>query len=324
MGRQSIQGKIVQKACEEFKSTPSLTLAKKIYKENPESFKDVEAVRDYIRRYRGTHGEKERKRGKIKVEYTPKELPKSHAEDFTPYEISQSRVLIISDLHFPYQNNEAIEVAINYGVEKDVNCILINGDLFDFATISRHEKDWKFRPVVDEVNAVKQFFDYLKDRLPNARIVFKEGNHDERFEKWAFQKVPEFQKLDVLKLSSILKLTERGIEHVTDKRPVKLGKLTVLHGHELNGSGGVNPARATFLKTIDNVLIGHCHRSSQHTEPTLGGDVIVTTSIGCLCGLYPMFARVNKWNHGFGYVDLDVKTGNYKLENLKIIGGKVF
>lgn len=324
MAGQSIQGKIVQKACEDFKSTPSLTLAKKIYKENPESFKDVEAVRTLIRGYRGTIGAYMRKAMKTRVEYIPKELPKSHAETFEPYEISQSRVLIISDLHFPYQNNEAIEVAINYGVEKDVNCVLINGDLFDFATISRHEKDWKFRPVVDEVNAVKQFFDYLKDRLPNARIVFKEGNHDERFEKWAFQKVPEFQNLDILKLSSVLKLTERGIEHVTDKRPVKIGKLTVLHGHELNGSGGVNPARATFLKTIDNVLIGHCHRSSQHTEPTLGGDVIVTTSIGCLCGLYPMFARVNKWNHGFGYVDLDVKTGNYKLENLKIINGKVF
>lgn len=324
MGRQSIQGKIVQKACDEFKSTPSLTLAKKIYKENPESFKNVEAVRTLIRGYRGTIGAYMRKTMKTRVEYIPKELPKSHAEDFTPYEISQSRVLIISDLHFPYQNNEAIEVAIKYGVEKDVNCVLINGDLFDFATISRHEKDWKFRPAKEEIEAVNQFFDYLKDRLPKARIVFKCGNHDERFDKWMYHKAPEFLGIEEFTLAGYLRLAEKGIEYVTDKRPVKLGKLTVLHGHELNGSGGVNPARATFLKTIDNVLIGHCHRSSQHTEPTLGGDVIVTTSIGCLCGLYPMFARVNKWNHGFGYVDLDVKTGNYKLENLKIIGGKVF
>lgn len=324
MAGQSIQGKIVQKACEDFKSTPSLTLAKKIYKENPESFKNVEAVRTLIRGYRGTIGAYMRKTMKTRVEYIPKELPKSHAEDFTPYEISQSRVLIISDLHFPYQNNEAIEVAIKYGVEKDVNCVLINGDLFDFATISRHEKDWKFRPAKEEIEAVNQFFDYLKDRLPKARIVFKCGNHDERFDKWMYHKAPEFLGIEEFTLAGYLRLAEKGIEYVTDKRPVKLGKLTVLHGHELNGSGGVNPARATFLKTIDNVLIGHCHRSSQHTEPTLGGDVIVTTSIGCLCGLYPMFARVNKWNHGFGYVDLDVKTGNYKLENLKIIGGKVF
>jgi hypothetical protein len=71
-----------------------------------------------------------------------------------------------------------------------------------------------------------------------------------------------------LTLKVILKLDEKGIELVTDRKPVKIGKLTVLHGHELNGSGGVNPARATFLKTIDNVLIGHVHRSSQHTEPT--------------------------------------------------------
>lgn len=324
MARQTIQGKIVQKACEEFKSTPSHTLAKKIYKENPESFKNSEAVRSLIRTYRGANGKKNRQEAKTRVEYIPKTLPVSHAEDFTPYEISQSRVLIISDLHFPYQNNEAIEVAINYGVEKDVNCVLINGDLFDFATISRHEKDWKFRPAKEEIDTVNQFFEYLKDRLPKARIVYKYGNHCERFDKWMYHKAPEFLGIEEFTLAGYMKFAERGIEYVTDKRPVKLGKLTVLHGHELNGSGGVNPARATFLKTIDNVLIGHCHRSSQHTEPTLGGDVIVTTSIGCLCGLYPMFARVNKWNHGFGYVDLDVKTGNYKLENLKIINGKVF
>lgn len=324
MAGQTIQGKMVQKACEEFKSTPSLTLAKKIYKENPESFKDVEQVRTLIRGYRGKIGKYMRETMKTRVEYIPKELPKSHAETFEPYEISQSRVLIISDLHFPYQNNEAIEVAINYGIEKDVNCVLINGDLFDFATISRHEKDWKFRPAKEEIEAVNQFFEYLKDRLPNARIVFKCGNHDERFDKWMYHKAPEFLGIEEFTLAGYLRLAEKGIEYVTDKRPVKIGKLTVLHGHELNGSGGVNPARATFLKTIDNVLIGHCHRSSQHTEPTLGGDVIVTTSIGCLCGLYPMFARVNKWNHGFGYVELDVKTGNYKLDSLKVINGKVF
>jgi len=324
---QTIQGKLVQKECERFKSTPSLTLAKKIYKENSELFKSVENVRTLVRSYRGAHGKQhkeEKKRSNLLVEYTPKQLPESHAETFEPYVISQSRVLIISDLHFPYQNNEAIELAIDYGVDKNVNCVLINGDLFDFASISRHEKDWRQRSVKDEFDAVRMFLDYLHDRLPKARVIFKEGNHDERMEKWLFHKAPEFFDMDEFRLEVLLKLGERKIEHVKDKRPIKIGKLNVLHGHELQGGGGVNPARATFLKTIDNVLIGHCHRSSQHTEPTFAGNVIVTTSIGCLCGMYPMFARVNKWNHGFGYVDLDVKTGDYVLQNLKIINGKIF
>jgi len=325
MAKANLLSDIVKEYCEKWKTLPTMTLAKKIYKEQSKLFKDLEDVRGKVRYFRGQSGDFKRKHvGERKIEYLPKQLPVSHAETFEPYIISQSRVLIISDLHFPYQNNEAIELAIDYGVDKDVNCVLINGDLFDFASISRHEKDWRQRSVKEEFDAVRMFLDYLQDRLPKARIVYKEGNHDERMEKWLFHKAPEYFDMDEFRLEVLLKLGERKIEHVKDKRPVKIGKLTVLHGHELNGSGGVNPARATFLKTIDNVLIGHCHRSSQHTEPTLGGNVIVTTSIGSLCGLYPMFARVNKWNHGFGYVDLDVKTGDYVLQNLKIINGKIF
>jgi hypothetical protein len=35
-----------------------------------------------------------------------------------------SKFLIISDLHFPYQNNEAIILALDYGKEKKVDCIV--------------------------------------------------------------------------------------------------------------------------------------------------------------------------------------------------------
>ncbi len=322
MGGVNNQTNLIKEYCLRFPTVQHLTLAKKIYSENKESFKNVEHCRDLIRNRRGKISGSGYKVKEV-AEYTP-ELPKSYAETFEPFILSQSKVLIISDLHFPYQDNKAIELALNYGQKKGMNCILINGDLFDFATISRHEKDWRHRPLKEEIETVNKFFAYLKKRFPKVRIIFKEGNHDERFDKWLFHKSPEVYDVAGLTLKDVLKLPEKKIELVTDRLPVKIGKLTVLHGHELNGSGGVNPARATFLKTIDNVLIGHCHRTSQHTEPTLGGDVIITTSTGCLCGMYPMYARVNKWNQGFAFVDHEIKTGEYRIENLKIINGKVY
>jgi len=318
---------IIKKYLRKFPTLPSLTLAKKVYNENKLYFNDLEQCRNNIRYHRGKSGKEDR--AKIandeflnqKIQFS---LPESHAEHYDPYIISQSRVLILSDLHFPYQDNIAIKAAINYGKNKKVNCILINGDLIDFATISRHEKDWRHRTVAIEFEYVRAFLKELRKHFPKAKIVFKEGNHDERWEKWLFLKAPEIFDDSEFKLQSRLKLGELKIDIVQNKLPVKIGKLTVLHGHELQGGGGVNPARATFLKTIDNVLIGHCHRSSQHTEPTLNGNVIVTTSQGCLCGMYPMFARVNKWNQGFSYVEHDIKTGDYNLQNLKIIKGKVY
>jgi predicted phosphodiesterase len=315
---------IVIDYCTKFEDVPSKTLAKKMYKDYPDFFKDIEDCRDKIRYRRGKSGTKNLKEvGQNIIPYVPK-LPKSHAETFIPFEVNYSKILILSDLHFPYQDNKAIELALKYGEKNKMDCILINGDLFDFATISRHEKDWRHRSLVDEIDTVKEFFDYLQHRFPNVKIIFKEGNHDERFDKWLFHKSPEFFDISGLTLKDVLKLNEKGIDYVCDRLPVKIGKLLVLHGHELNGSGGVNPARATFLKTIANVLIGHCHRTSQHTEPTLNGDVIVTSSQGCLCGMFPMFARINKWNLGFSFVNHNIKSGEYKLDLLKIIKGKVY
>ena len=324
----SVQSEIVKKELKRFPTLPKLTLARKIYKENNLQFKDVEHARHIIRYLCGKRGKDNLKALGTNTQFVNKqtifELPESHALTYEPYIINQSKILCISDLHFPYQDNEAILCAINKGKKEDVNCILINGDLMDFATISRHENDWRHRSVHEEFKATRLFLEQLRKHFPKAKIVFKEGNHDERWEKWLFLKAPEIFDDPEFTLEMRLKLGELGIDIVKDKLPVKIGKLTVLHGHELQGGGGVNPARATFLKTIDNVLIGHCHRSSQHTEPTLSGHVIVTTSQGCLCGMYPMFSRVNKWNHGFSFIEHDIKTGDYYLNNLKIIKGKLF
>lgn len=318
-------GIIVKSYLDRFPDTPDLTLAKKIYKENPKQFKDVEAVRSIVRGYtRCLSGNKVTKYYKGSDPLPKFNLPESFAETFEPYCVSQSRILIISDLHFPYQDNKAITLALQYGLDKDVNCILINGDLLDFATISRHEKDWHHRSVGQEFDAVRQFLKTLRDNFPKAQIIFKHGNHCERWEKWLFTKAPELFDCKDFELEILLKLGELGIVTVKRKLPIKIGKLTVLHGHELNGSGGVNPARATFVKTLESTLVGHSHKTSNHVETTMHGNTISVSSTGCLCGMTPHWNPINKWNSGFAYVEHDIKTGEYLLENKMIIKGKVF
>jgi predicted phosphodiesterase len=311
-----------------FPKLPSLTLAKKIYAENNKQFADIDVVRSSIRYYRGKKGEKPKSQlGTFEfldqdIEF---EMPESYSETFEPYLINQSRTLIISDLHFPYQDNEAIKIAINYGKEKQVNCILLNGDVFDFASISRHEKSWRQRQVHQEFEAVRIFLNSLRQHFPKAKIVFKYGNHDERYEKFLFLKAPEIFDCTDFQLEVLLKLAELKIEVVKDKLPIKIGKLTVLHGHELfGGSGGVNPARGTFLKTLENVVVGHYHKTSSNTEASMYGNVFSVHSVGCLCGKNPYFMPINKWNTGFAYCELEIKSGNYTFYNLKIINGKIY
>lgn len=326
-----INGKIILEALTKFPKTPSLTLAKKIYNENKQAFLSLDSVRSLVRYYRGQMGNINREKIEIKDHFkevgskNPFTLPESHAESFDPFIISQSKVLILSDLHFPYQDNKAIELAIKYGQKKDINCVLINGDMLDMPQHSRHERDWRNRSTKQEFDAVRQFLNYLRQEFPKARIIFKQGNHDERWEKWLYIKAPEIFDDEYFHLEQRLGFNELRIEMVKDKLPIKIGKLTVLHGHELaGGSGGVNPARAAFLKTLDSVLIGHFHKTSQHTEASMYGDIYSVNSVGCLCGMNPQYMPINKWNLGFAYVEHEIKSGDYELHNLKIIKGKVY
>ena len=329
-GQPSLKNKIVREYIVKFPNTPNGGLARKILKEHPLLFSNTEAIRTMIRSVTGSKGIadisnlKDKSLVREKRKSTDYLLPESYANEYISYEIKQSRILIISDLHFPYQDNEAISLALDYGKDKKIDCIILNGDIFDFATISRHEKDWRSRNVVQEFEAVKSFFKTLRLHFPKTKIVYKYGNHDERYEKFLYAKAPEIFDMPEFQLEIILKLGELKIDIVKDKRPIILGKLTVLHGHELFGMGGVNPARATFTKTMEDTLVGHYHRTSSHSEPTMNNRLINVHSQGCLCEMHPLFAPINKWCHGFAYVELNIKTGEYFLDNKKIVKGKVY
>lgn len=306
-------------------------LGRLLYKEFPQNYKDADSARKSIGNVKGVNGKRNRNyRDKslfvpVTNDKTPYKMPESFNVDYSPYKLQATKTLIISDLHIPYQINEAVELAIKYGIDRGANCVLINGDLIDFANISRFEKDWRMRTIPQEFEATRQFLYYLRSKFPNAKIVFKEGNHDERWEKFLYNKAPEIFDDAEFHLDIKLRLGELGINHVKDKRPITIGKLWVLHGHELaGGAGGVNPSRSTFLKTNTSSLVGHYHKTSQHTETTMSGEVISVNSVGCLCGLNPLYMPINKHNLGFAFTELDLKSGEYHLENLKIIKGKVY
>ncbi len=135
MGVLSKKGEIILDYLKRFPDLPTLTLAKKIYKDTPESFKDVEQVRFQINYHTGKAGKKllkgltDKSFLKQKRNSNPYGLFPTSAETFIPYEIKSQRTLIISDLHFPYQHNKSIELALDFGKQKKVDCILINGDL---------------------------------------------------------------------------------------------------------------------------------------------------------------------------------------------------
>ncbi len=323
---------IIKDQMKRFPETPALTLAKKIYKMpgNNKLWLSHDNIRQTINYYRGHHGKTHRKLIKgsdletpLTYDTNPFKLPESSANIRKDYILPKAatNILMLSDIHFPYQNNEALTLALQYGKDHDINTIYLNGDILDMYQCSFHEKDMRKRSLSDELDSMRTFIVSLRANFPKAKIYYKEGNHEARLSRYLMVKAPELLDCQEFELPILLKLGENGIEWIPNKQAVKIGKLYVLHGNEFKGGGGVNPARAYYLKSKVSMIAGDKHQTSEHTEQSLNGDIVTCWSTGCLCELNPDYMPYNKWNLGAGHIQMH-PSGDFEVRNFRIIPDK--
>jgi predicted phosphodiesterase len=252
-------------------------------------------------------------------------LPESYAETWEPLVLPQGRCGILSDVHVPYHDRTAVEAAVKYLRRRKLDGIVLNGDIGDFYSVSRFLKDPKARSLRNEIQDQRDFLAWLRSQFRGAHIIFKRGNHEERWDAYIQGTDPRLWDLEELSFGNLLQLDAHGIDLAGRRQNILAGHLNILHGHELEqgASSPVNPARGAFLRTKECVAIGHRHQTSEHSEPTLSRKVIATWSMGCLCGLWPDYAVTNRWNHGFGFVEVGPRRA-FSFENHKIINGVVY
>ena len=120
----------IEKLVAEFPDVAAMTLAKKAYKEAPSLFMSLESARSTVRRVVGAMGGENRGKRSDKSLYRATRktgnpfgaIPKP----ISPWEFEWKaiqydgpfRCLILSDIHIPYHDWDALQVALNYGVEK--------------------------------------------------------------------------------------------------------------------------------------------------------------------------------------------------------------
>lgn len=316
-----------------FPDTPTKTLAKTMYADNPELFKDVEDARGRLGYIAGKRAGKNIKSVKESAffepearPYNPFKLPDSDESKYEPYVIKgHKRVGLLSDIHLPYHSVEALTTAIQFLKNEKVDALILNGDTRDFYQASRFQKDPRKRSIAHELEANRKLYDVLQKEL-KCQIYDKWGNHCERYEQYLMVKAPELLGIEEFELENLLKCKERGIKMVKDKRIIHLNKLNIIHGHEFGMSvfSPVNIARGLYLKGKVCAIQGHNHRTSSHTETNLNGEITTTFSLGALCELHPAYLPINSWNHGFGIVEVDSNGVEFEVRNKTIHKGKVY
>jgi UDP-2,3-diacylglucosamine pyrophosphatase LpxH len=230
------------------------------------------------------------------------------------------KIGILSDIHVPFHSLEALTCAIKYLREQEIDCLYLNGDTFDFYSISRHEKEKDLRDFPREIEMARNFLQKLRDIFPTIPIYFKAGNHENRFQRYLFSQAEEFAGLHELQFDKFFRMDHLKIEWVEDWQGMEMGDLLVCHGHEIM-AGGMNPSQTTFNKTFCNTLIGHVHRTTSTTKKDGFKNFIHSYSTGCLTHLSPKYYPFAQHNHGFALVE--IKDGKSKVSNLMIKDGKI-
>jgi predicted phosphodiesterase len=246
----------------------------------------------------------------IGQEYTSAQLP-GHIK----------KVGIMSDVHFPFHDLDALKCAIKHFKEQEIDCLYLNGDIFDFYSISRHEKDKDLRDFAREVEMCRQFMYKLRDIFGHIPIYYKLGNHEDRYARSLQMQAEEFAQIHDLQFEVFFHLDRLKYEVIDSWRGMEMGDLLVLHGHELYGGGGVNPSQNLFNKTICNTLIGHVHKTSSTIKKTGFKQFIHTYSTGCLTALSPKYMPFSQHNHGCAIVEIN--EGKTKVSNIMIKNGKI-
>lgn len=323
---------IAKEVLTEFPDMPNHTATRKLMKDFPAVFVSYDATRTLVRNLRGARGDKNRRRPCFQTQHKKPlgwqkdALPKSISEDRPDLVIKgKHKALILSDIHIPYHDEVAVKAAVEYGKKQKPDIIILNGDIGDFYAVSRHDKDPR-RCLAEEIDAVRQFLYWLRKQFPKARIIYKIGNHEDRMERFLVKNAPVLLGTSDFEISKLLRFDDMKIECVGSLNLIRLGKLSIYHGHELpqGMSSPVNPARGMWMRVQETLLCGHWHRVSEHTEKTgISNRISSCWSTGCLCEMSPAFCIVNRWGHGFAIVETQA-DGEFEVHNKKIINGRVF
>lgn len=128
----------------------------------------------------------------------PQRLPFS----VSPLTVSGA-VVSFGDCHWwPNTYTDAFWVLLQVIKETKPAAVICNGDAFDGARISRHDRiGWDQRPTIkEELDAVRSCLTMLEGAAPDAQLYWNWGNHDMRFNTRLASVASEFEGVKGLSL----------------------------------------------------------------------------------------------------------------------------
>lgn len=229
------------------------------------------------------------------------------------------RLMFMPDTHFPYHDRKAFRVFLHAVEEFEPDLLVLLGDVSDFYSVSSHDKDPRRKDrFEDEVYKSNLLLDKVEE-LGVPRVVFVEGNHEDRLRRHVWKQAPEL--VGLVTTEQVLQLDRRGWEFYSYKTHFQVGKLVVTHGTR----SGKYSIHQTLLDMQHSFVIGHTHRLGYVIERNLLGESHVGMCPGWLGDFstadFASDEQKRLWSHGFGIGYLE-RGGNIHLRPVPIVDGR--
>jgi len=227
--------------------------------------------------------------------------------------------VVISDIHRPFHDQRAINVAFDLIRDIKPKTVIVGGDVCDFFSISKYENSARRKLMLgDEVESAAQFFRELRQVAgKGARIIVVQGNHEMRLDLYLELNAPSVVDVTtegkrVMSLENLFGLDKLGIEYVRGKRATKTAYTDwhgVLVGHfDALGAKAGDAAKKLTLKYRQSTVQGHTHRLGMVPYRHPDGSYVYGIESGCLCTLDPEYTECADWQHGLIVLTHDEDT----------------
>lgn len=228
---------------------------------------------------------------------------------------------VFGDTHGIYMDKKWWSIVKNIIYDLKPDRIVMNGDVVDFYAISRFDKDPNRRESLqDEIDITKQFLDSVRFWSKDAEIIWVEGNHEARLQKYLWSKSPELASLDMLDIENIFETDKRGIKYIKSRGReayYQMGKIKIGHFNKVSQESAYT-AKALVTRYACTIIQNHVHRLGKYYK-TYGNDVVVGIEAGCGCMLNPEYTCDPNWQQGFVIITKLKNDNRYYIEDVPII-----
>jgi hypothetical protein len=168
------------------------------------------------------------------------------------FEVENGVVMVASDAHyFPGAASTAHRAFVHFIKEMKPRAVIMNGDVFDGAGISRFARiGWDKKPtVIEELKAVTARLDEIEAASGNALKLWPLGNHDARFETYLAQAAGQFEGVQGFCLK----------DHFPLWKPCWAAWINNDTVVKHRWKGGIHATRNNTVNSGVNIVTGHLH-----------------------------------------------------------------